>query len=83
MSDYKSGWLFAKYRHVGVDLTPDYHLFCSQSKKGDKSAFSVFDVTSIVILMVPGLFTNHYPGYMKKNIRRLEKIGVDVRKAPV
>lgn len=29
--------------------------------------------------MVPGLFTEHYPGYMKDNIGRMQKLGLDTR----
>lgn len=83
-SDLKSGWLLEKHGRIGTDLTAEYKALCAKCSSGDeKYLLSNYDVNRIVILLVPGLFTNHYPGYMKENIHRLKKLGLDVRKAKV
>ncbi len=38
------------------------------------------DAKDFVYLLVPGLFTDHYPHYMKDNEHRLHSLGLDVRR---
>ncbi len=83
-SDLKSGWLLEKHGRVGKDLTAEYKALCAKCTSGNESLLlAKYNVDRIVILLVPGLFTNHYPGYMKENINRLRKLGLDARKAKV
>jgi pimeloyl-ACP methyl ester carboxylesterase len=41
------------------------------------------DAKDYVYMMVPGLFTKHYPGYMKENVQRLRDRGLSVELAPI
>lgn len=41
------------------------------------------DAKEPIYLVVTGLFTKHYPGYMKSNIARLKERGLEMREVPV
>lgn len=80
MATSPSGWVLEKFGPVSKDVSADFQRYLADSDAG-KGLPS--HATKYVYLLVPGLFTNHYPGYMNKNWEHLRKLGMDVRKVPL
>lgn len=73
----ESGWATNEYGGAHADKTSEYRTLADQSKAGKNTLPP--DAKDYIYLMVPGLFTEHYPGYMKDNIAKMQKLGLDTR----
>ena len=69
-----SGWAVDQQGGARADRTSEYRTLADQSKQGQNTLPP--DAQNYVYLMVPGLFTEHYPGYMKENNAKLDELGL-------
>jgi hypothetical protein len=76
------GWLKrAEGQPPTRDVSARFDQLVDTAKAGDRTLPPGAD--DHVYLLVPGLFTERYPGYMDANERRLEELGLDTRRVPV
>lgn len=73
----ESGWATKEYGGARADRTDEYRQLADAAKAGKNTLPP--DAKQYIYLMVPGLFTEHYPGYMKDNIARMQALGLDTR----
>lgn len=73
----ESGWATREYGGARADRTKDYRAAADGAKAGTNKLPP--DAQEYIYLVVPGLFTEHYPGYMKDNMARMKKLGLDAR----
>ncbi|MEZ4400437.1 MAG: hypothetical protein R3B06_10485 [Kofleriaceae bacterium] len=72
-----SGWATKEYGGARTDRTQEYRQVADAAKAGTNQLPD--DAKDYIYLVVPGLFTEHYPGYMKDNMGRMAKLGLDAR----
>jgi len=75
------GWALAEQGGARADRTEEYRAAADAVRAGESALPA--DADRYVYLLVPGLFTQHYPGYMKENLAHLESLGLDARLAPI
>ncbi|MHC4392434.1 MAG: esterase/lipase family protein [Planctomycetota bacterium] len=63
------------------DVTGRFEQLVGAAKTGDRTLPD--EAQDHVYLVVPGLFTERYPGYMDGNVARLQELGLDAQKVPV
>lgn len=68
-------------RSEGQDLTERFNALVGEIRAG--TAVLPAEANSHIYLLVPGLFTKHYPGYMDSNVAHLGKRGLVVREVPI
>ncbi len=68
-------------RSEGQDLTGRFNALVEEIR-GGKSVLPA-EASSHIFLLVPGLFTKHYPGYMDSNVAHLGKRGLTVREVAI
>jgi len=73
----KIGWL-SKNPPPTTDVTAKFQSLHASTRAGESPLPS--NAKDFVYLMVPGLFTEHYPGYLGDNLSRLAERGLDARK---
>ncbi len=76
----KIGWL-AKNPPPTTDVTADFQALHAATRAGESPLPK--NAGDFVYLMVPGLFTEHYPGYLGDNLERLAERGLDARKVDI
>ena len=72
-----SGWATAEGGGARADRSAEYRTAADNAKAGKNQLPP--DAKEYIYLVVPGLFSEHYPGYMKDNIARMKKLGLDTR----
>jgi triacylglycerol lipase len=75
-----AGWL-QKNPPPTTDGTQRFHELHEAAKSGRNTLPA--EAANHTYLMVGGLFTQHYPGYMDANTQRLTDLGLDARKVPL
>lgn len=73
---------FLTFLKKGRDITADYNRIVFESMNHNFNSLPA-NAKDYVYLLVPGLFTNHYPGYMNQNIEGLRSHGLDARKLQI
>ena len=81
---HDSGWHIKKYGEPGADRSDRFQELIAKARSDTSEPEALpSDAKDFVYLLVPGLFTENYPGYMSLNIKHLEAIGLDVREVAV
>src|SRR5436190_1820816 len=75
------GWLRAQGEMPARDVTDRFRRLNAASAAGDRTLPA--EAKDHVYLEVGGLFTEHYPGYMHDNEKRMKDLGLDSRRVPV
>jgi triacylglycerol lipase len=75
----ESGWHLKEHGSAGADVSAQFFEFLDRIRTSKPVLPE--EAKSLVILLVPGLFTEHYPGYMNDNMAHLTKLGLSVHKA--
>jgi hypothetical protein len=73
----ESGWAGREFGGARADRSKEYRAAADGAKAGTNQLPP--DAKEYIYLVVPGLFTEHYPGYMKDNMARMKKLGLDAR----
>lgn len=76
----KIGWLGAE-PPPPTDVTASFETLHAQVRTGESPLPS--NAGDFAYLFVPGLFTEHYPGYFSDNLSRMEERGLDARKVDI
>lgn len=72
-----SGWAQQELGGARADRSAEYRATADAAKAGTNQLPP--DAKEYIYLVVPGLFTEHYPGYMSDNMARMKKLGLDAR----
>lgn len=80
-SGQNAGWLKRSGAPPVSDATPRFKELLSSAKAGKKQLPA--EAKDHVYLLVGGLFTNQYPGYMDGNYKALEGAGLDARRVGI
>ncbi|MBK9031575.1 MAG: hypothetical protein IPL61_09615 [Myxococcales bacterium] len=72
-----SGWAQTEQGGARADRSAEYRTTADAAKAGTNQLPP--DAKDYIYLVVPGLFTEHYPGYMNDNMARMKKLGLDAR----
>ncbi len=79
-SGHYSGWLKAEGTPV-TDVSERFKPLYEAAKNGRLTLFR--PAKDYVYLLIGGLFTNQYPGYMVENLRALQRAGLDAPRVSV
>ena len=72
-----SGWATQEQGGAHADRSKEYRQVADNAKAGKNQLPP--DAKDYIYLVVPGLFAEHYPGYMKDNVARMKKLGLDAQ----
>jgi triacylglycerol lipase len=79
--DAGSGWLLHAAPSPPDDLTPLFLKLYAEALRGHGRLRALAGRDAVII--VPGLFTERYPFYLRHAVRRLRALGLEVRWAPI
>ncbi len=77
----ESGWHLKEYGSEGADLSKQFQDFLLLIR-ASKPVLPE-EAKTLVVLLVPGLFTENYPTYMNENVTHLSKLNLAVRKVKI
>lgn len=79
-SEGRSGWLL-RSAPPAIDSTPAFLRLYERARR--EPGWFPPALRECVFLIVPGIFTEHYPLYFFQNKKRMKELGIDAREVPM
>jgi triacylglycerol esterase/lipase EstA (alpha/beta hydrolase family) len=78
------GWMLknSSLRNTS-DISSQYEAAYNNIMQNGPGIVNTVGASNYVYVIVPGLLSKHYPGYMDSNVKALQACGLDVRRAPI